>query len=157
MPSQLGNCPPQAPRQSAASGFAEFNLQLGLLAGWGTGPKGAFCSRLVAIVVPDVHVPHGRLNNNGALVAVKTLRAVTNAFGPPAKWLSRSRATPLSGQWPLVGDKGVIVAGGPQNISGDIRRDDGELLVVAATDRGSNGGTFSRNDSIETESAIHAP
>src|SRR5438132_4209254 len=72
MPSQLGNCPPQAPRQSAASGFAEFNLQLGLLAGWGTGSKGAFCSRLVAIVVPDVHVPHGRLNNNGALVAVKT-------------------------------------------------------------------------------------
>ena len=111
------------------------HLQLGLLAGWGTGPKGAFCSRLVAIVVPDVHVPHGRLNNNGALVAVKTLRAVTNAFGPPAKWLSRSRATPLSGQWPLVGDKGVIIAGGPQNISGDIRRDDEELLVVAATDR----------------------
>ena len=117
----------------------------------------ALCSRLVAIVVPDVHVPHGRLNNNGALVTVKTLRPVTNAFGPLAKWLSRSRATPLGGQWPRVGDKGVKIAGGPQNISGDIRRDDGELLVVAATDRGSNGGTFSRNDSIETESAIHAP
>ena len=49
-----------------------------------------------------------------------------NTFGPPAKWLSRSQVTRhVGGQWPLVGDKGVIVAGGPQNISGNIRRDDG--------------------------------
>ena len=31
------------------------------------------------------------------------------------------------GQWPLVGDKGVLDAGGPLNICGNIRRDDGAL------------------------------
>ena len=31
------------------------------------------------------------------------------------------------GPWPLVGDKGVIVAGGPLNVGGNIRRDDGVL------------------------------
>ena len=31
------------------------------------------------------------------------------------------------GPWPLVGDKGVIVAGGPPNFGGNIRRDDGDL------------------------------
>ncbi len=59
-----------------------------------------------------------------------------NDFGPPATWLSRSRVTRhLGGEWTLVGDKGVIIAGGPLNIGGNNRRDDGDNPLVAATDR----------------------
>jgi hypothetical protein len=63
-----------------------------------------------------------------------------NAFGPPATWLSRSRVTRrFGGEWPLVGDKGVKIAGGPLNIGRHIRRDDAPIRVVVATNRDIRG------------------
>ena len=60
------------------------------------------------------------------------------------------------GQWPLVGDKGVLDAGGPLNICGNIRRDDGALPRRRVNGSGDTDELL-RNDSKETGNAIHPP
>jgi len=110
--------------------------EAGLRVGRVIEPRGAFSSCIFAIVLLDGPVlALGLLKANGALAADEIWVQLQNAFGPLAKWLSRSRVTRhLGGWWPLVDDKGVF-AGGPPDLGGNIRRDDRDVPVVAATQR----------------------